>query len=101
MSVNLIPLHRIADDNGMILPDEEGDNLIPLHQIPCGKKARVRRLNSTGSERRRMMDLGLILGTSVESLIKSPSGDPTAYEIRGAVIALRSEAASKILVEML
>ncbi|NMA34490.1 MAG: ferrous iron transport protein A, partial [Clostridiaceae bacterium] len=34
-------------------------------------------------------------------LIKSPSGDPTAYEIRGAVIALRSEEASKILVEML
>jgi ferrous iron transport protein A len=76
-------------------------NLIPLHMIPCGKKARVRKLESTGSERRRMLDLGLITGTIVESLIKSPSGDPTAYEIRGAVIALRSEEASKILVEML
>ncbi|NMA34811.1 MAG: ferrous iron transport protein A, partial [Clostridiaceae bacterium] len=50
-------------------------NLIPLHMIPCGKKARVRKLESTGSERRRMLDLGLITGTIVESLIKSPSGD--------------------------
>ncbi|HOA55776.1 MAG TPA: FeoA family protein [Clostridiales bacterium] len=77
------------------------DNLIPLHKIPCGKKARVRKLDSTGNERRRLLDLGLITGTSVQSLIKSPSGDPTAYEIRGAVIALRSEEASKILVELI
>jgi len=35
----------------------------------------------------------------VEALQKSPSGDPTAYFIRGAVIALRSEDAGKILVE--
>ncbi|HPP35356.1 MAG TPA: ferrous iron transport protein A, partial [Clostridiales bacterium] len=45
--------------------------------IPCGRKAKVRKLVSTGNERRRMLDLGLITGTSVESLIKSPSGDPT------------------------
>ncbi|MDI9500399.1 MAG: FeoA family protein [Acetivibrionales bacterium] len=77
------------------------DNLIPLHKIPCGEKARVRKLDSTGNERRRLLDLGLITGTCVQSLIKSPSGDPTAYEIRGAVIALRSEEASKILVELI
>jgi len=50
--------------------------------------------------RRRMLDLGLICGTNVEALQKSPSGDPIAYAIRGAVIALRSEEASKILVEV-
>ncbi|NLH96018.1 MAG: ferrous iron transport protein A [Clostridiaceae bacterium] len=77
-----------------------GENLVPLHLVPCGKKARVRKLISKGNERRRMLDLGLIAGTCVESLLRSPSGDPTAYEIRGAVIALRSEEASKILVEM-
>jgi len=77
------------------------ENLVPLHMIPCGRKAKVRKLVSTGNERRRMMDLGLITGTSVESLIIFSFRDQTAYEIRGAVIALRSEEASKILVEML
>jgi len=48
-----------------------------------------------------MLDLGLVIDTVVEALRKSPSGDPTAYEIRGAVIALRSEEASQILVELL
>ena len=46
------------------------------------------------------MDLGLVSDTVVEALQKSPSGDPTAYHIRGAVIALRSEEASKIMVEV-
>ena len=46
-----------------------------------------------------MLDLGIIYDTEVEALQKSPSGDPVAYYIRGAVIALRSDEASKIIVE--
>jgi len=72
---------------------------IPLSFLPTGKKARVRELTSNGISRRRMPDLGLIWDTEVEALQKSPSGDPVAYLIRGAVIALRSEEASKIMVE--
>ncbi len=74
-------------------------NLIPLHHLLPGSFGRVRKLAAKGNDRRRMLDLGLIYGTEVEALRKSPSGDPVAYEIRGAVIALRSEEASKIFVE--
>lgn len=77
------------------------EKLMPLHLIPCGRRARVKKLTAVGSTRRRMLDLGLVADTNIESLRKSPSGDPTAYEIRGAVIALRSEEASQILVEIL
>jgi len=45
-----------------------------------------------------MQDIGLIDGTRVECLGKAISGDPAAYLIRGAVIALRSEDAAKIAV---
>jgi len=72
---------------------------IPLNFLPLGKKAKVKILTSDGTIRRRMLDLGLISGTEVEALQKSPLGDPVAYFVRGAVIALRSEDASKILVE--
>ena len=75
-------------------------NYIPLHLLPIGKKAIVKVLTSDGIIRRRMLDLGLISDTEVEALQKSPSGDPTAYHIRGAVIALRSEEARKIMVEI-
>ncbi len=47
-----------------------------------------------------MLDLGLVNGTNVEALHKSPSGDPVAYYIRGSVIALRKEDAGKIFVEL-
>jgi ferrous iron transport protein A len=77
------------------------DQTIPLNFLPLGKKAKVKALISTGQSRRRMLDLGLISDTEVEALQKSPSGDPIAYHIRGAVIALRSEEAENILVEAL
>lgn len=74
--------------------------LIPLNLLPLGRKGKVRELRSDGSLRRRMLDLGLINDTEVEALQVSPSGDPVAYFIRGAVIALRSEEASKIMIEV-
>lgn len=77
------------------------DNFIQLNYLPLGKKGKVKALMSDGSTRRRMLDLGLIADTEVEALQKSPSGDPIAYDIRGAIIALRSEEASKIIVETL
>ena len=41
--------------------------------------------------RRRLQDIGLIVGTKVQCLQKSPAGDPTAYLFRGAVFALRCD----------
>ena len=73
--------------------------IISLNHLPIGSAAKVKELISDGSTRRRMLDLGLIYDTQVEAMQRSPSGDPTAYQIRGAVIALRSEEASKILVQ--
>ena len=76
-------------------------NIIPLYMVPIGSYAKVKELIADGSTRRRMLDLGLVQNTMIESLRKSPSGDPIAYQIRGAVIALRYEEASKILVEVI
>lgn len=70
-----------------------------LNVLPIGKKAIVKELMSEGTARRRMLDLGLIVDTVVEAILRSPGGDPIAYDIRGAAIALRSEEASKILVQ--
>lgn len=52
-----------------------------------------------GGERRRMLDLGLVAGTVVERDFDSMLGSPTAYRVRGAMIALRKEQADRIFVE--
>jgi Fe2+ transport system protein FeoA len=43
-----------------------------------------------------MNDLGILPGTLIRAEMTSPSGDPTAYRVRGALIALRDEQAGLI-----
>ncbi len=52
-----------------------------------------------GIRRRRLLDLGLVPGTEVTAVMRSPTSDPTAYRIRGAVIALRRDQADLVQVE--
>jgi ferrous iron transport protein A len=76
-----------------------GEHVIPLYHLPVGKSAIVNSIKVEGIARRRMLDLGLVPGTKVETLRVSPSGDPKAYKIRGAVIAFREEESTQILVD--
>ena len=64
---------------------------LPLSDLSEGEGARVRALHLSGGMRRRLQDLGLVAGTRVTCLQRAAGGDPTAYRIRGAVIALRRE----------
>lgn len=73
-------------------------NINSLNDINPGEQAIVNTLLSTGSMRRRLLDIGLIEDTVIECLGRSPGGDPTAFLIRGAVIAIRSEDCENILV---
>ncbi len=70
----------------------------PLPQRPTSL---VVSLASEGPERRRLLDLGLVPGAQIRAALRSPLGDPTAYEVRGALIALRREQAARITVEPL
>ena len=67
-----------------------------LDALPVGRGARVCRLDAAGMQRRRLLDLGFVPGAAVTALQASPWGDPVAYGIRGAVIALRQEDAAAI-----
>lgn len=70
-----------------------------MNSLRKGEKAIVSKLFLTGDIRRRLQDIGLIRGTVVQCLYQSPGGDPSAYLIRGAVIALRSDDTEKIRIE--
>lgn len=70
-----------------------------LSQLPLGRGGVVREIRCAPALEMRLEDLGLTEGTEVRCLHKSPAGTPAAYEIRGAVIALRRGDAEQILVE--
>jgi DtxR family Mn-dependent transcriptional regulator len=74
---------------------DEGELLADLRH---GQSGRVLGISPKcrGLERRRLLDLGVLPGTVITAEMRSPSGDPTAYRIRDAVIGLRAEQAGMI-----
>lgn len=86
------------------LPEEQQVEEIigePLSSLKIGEVAQVLSISplSRGVERRRLMDLGILPGTEIEVEMFSPSGNPAAYRIRGAVIALRDSQAEHIRIK--
>ena len=67
-----------------------------LDQLPVGQSARVAEILAEPAMRRRLLDIGLIPDTPVTCTAVSPAGDPAAYQIRGAVIALRKRDARDV-----
>lgn len=71
-----------------------------LNELEPGQKATIKKLMASENIRRRLLDIGLIENTEVECLGRSPGGDPSAYMIRGAVIAIRSEDCKDIQIDV-
>lgn len=69
-----------------------------LFDLDVGQKCRIDEILIYDSLRRRLIDIGLTPKSVVECVEKSPLGDPKAFLIRGAVIALRKEICEKITV---
>ena len=80
------------------LDDPMGCYMACLNDINPGQSAKVKKVLSTGSIRRRLLDIGFIEDTKVVCLGRSPGGDPSAFLIRGTVIALRSKDCKNILI---
>jgi Fe2+ transport system protein FeoA len=72
-----------------------------LDQLATGEKAMITKLSCTGTNRRRLMDLGILPQTRIQTELISPLGDPIAYRVRETLIALRREQANQIEVEPL
>jgi len=69
-----------------------------LADLKPGEAGVVAELLCEGDTRARFLDLGLVPETTVRVAYDGPLGDPTAYEIRGSLIAIRDEDAQFIRV---
>lgn len=71
-----------------------------LCNLSVGESGTVISVKAKGDILRRLLDIGVISGTKIKCFFKSPLGDPTAYLIRGAVIALRKEDCEDVTVKV-
>ena len=74
------------------------EEYISLDKLRLGQYGEVVHLNATKDMNNRLMDMGLIIGTTVRCVGVSLMGDPKAYLIRGAVIAIRDRDSKDITI---
>ena len=70
-----------------------------LSALAEGESAYVTEISAGPAMDRRLTDLGLVRGTRGTCVLLSPAGDPCAYLIRGALIALRRADADGVWLE--
>lgn len=69
-----------------------------LDRLSVGESAEIIRILPSKDIRRRLLDIGLTKGTRVECVGRSPLGDPSAYLVRGTVVAIRNSDAELVIV---
>ena len=73
------------------------EDSIPMSTLSPGESGTVDTLTLSDVMRSRMRDSGVTAGTQVVCVGCSPMGDPAAFRIRGAIIALRRADCAHIL----
>ncbi|KAA3611176.1 MAG: hypothetical protein D8M58_14470 [Calditrichaeota bacterium] len=86
---------QISKDQQIEVPSKS------LSDLAVGESGEVVMISKScrGMQRRRLMDLGIIPGTVVTSELQSAGKNPTAYNIRGAMIALRDDQARVVRIK--
>lgn len=74
--------------------------IIQLNRLKTGQKGRIEYIDSASDIKRRLQDIGLIKGTLIQCVGKSPLGDPSAYIVKGAVFAIRSADGENIYISV-
>jgi len=74
---------------------------ITLDEMKAGESARIGLMSTSGSMRRRMQDIGFLDGVMIKCLFRGAAGEPAAFLISGAVIALRREEMRSIFIQPL
>lgn len=67
-----------------------------LSDLEVSEHAKILKVSSDDSMKRRLYDLGFFPGMNVECVLKSPFSSPILYCVRGSFIALRESDAKRI-----
>jgi len=87
-----------------VVPDDSQEPITKKHEtlasLKLGEKAEIIGISKKcmGQQRRRLLDLGIVPGTIVAAEIKSSSGDPVGYRIKGATIGIRKKQAEQVFI---
>ena len=70
----------------------------PLTSLEVGQRAVVTEIKVPAENRGRLLEMGLLVGTTVELVRFAPLGDPVEIKVRGYNLSMRRNEAEQILV---
>jgi ferrous iron transport protein A len=71
-----------------------------LAKLKPGEKARITSIGAIGPLKRRLMDMGVLVGEEITVLKMAPLGDPIEVKIKSYNLSLRKKEAVEIGVEV-
>ncbi len=74
-------------------------DLMTAERLAPDGAGRVIDVTLSGMLRRRLFDLGVIPGAVIRRRFTAPSGSPIAFEVQGAIVALRKADAANLIVQ--
>jgi len=81
-------------------PQAAPASTMTLAQLTTGRIATVRALTGTDSISARLLEMGMVPGTTVTLVGKAPLGDPLEFELRGYRLSLRKTEAERVAIEV-
>lgn len=71
-----------------------------LSELKLKEAGKVKRIHGEGTLHKRLLDMGIIKGTTIEVVKVAPLGDPIDIKVKGYHLSLRKEEAAQIFVEV-
>ena len=71
-----------------------------LGMLKVGQKGRITKVAASGPVKRRLMDMGVLMGEVIEVKKKAPFGDPLEVIVKNYHLSLRKSEAEGIFVEV-
>ncbi|MCL5023407.1 MAG: ferrous iron transport protein A [Nitrospirae bacterium] len=71
-----------------------------LSMLKCGERAKIARIGAIGPLKRRLMDMGVLVGEEVTMGKVAPLGDPIEINVKNYSLSLRKKEAEDISVEV-
>ena len=86
-------------DSNSIENNKSSNGGVPLSTMKPGQHCKVVKITGRGGVFRRIMDIGIHVGTKILVERVAPLGDPVEFKLQGCHVSLRKEEAENILVE--
>jgi len=92
--------NRLQDGEFSSKGTSEVEEVFGLNEVKPGQRGKIVKITGRSGVNKRMADMGVVPGTTVEVQRVAPLGDPIDVKLKGYHLSLRKEEASNIMVKL-